>query len=186
MITSFPSSTSVTVLPTEVIGIGLDIDRLKEMRKTLLGFRDMIERERSDALEAQFLEFTSRMGIDPDLDELRPQFVRMMSIISNDDLPAKDRIASAIESDFLYSIMSARTGATHREMRSLTRELATFVSKAARGADNEQQFVQNLISGALRQLADQVERPTRGEPGSEHSPMDFWTEAIRIGLDNLL
>ena len=53
-------------------------------------------------------------------------------------------------------------------------------------ADNEQQFVQNLISGALRQLADQVERPTRGEPGSEHSPMDFWTEAIRIGLDNLL
>ena len=100
-----------------MIRIGFDIDRLKEMRKTLVGFRDMIERERSDALEAQFMEFTSRMGIDPDLDGLRSQFVRMMDIISDDDRPAKDRIASAIESDFLYSVMSARTGATHREMR---------------------------------------------------------------------
>ena len=154
-----------------MIRIGFDIDRLKEMRKTLVGFRDMIERERSDALEAQFMEFTSRMGIDPDLDGLRSQFVRMMDIISDDDRPA-GIVASAIESDFLYSVMSARTGATHREMRALTRELATFVGKAARGADNEQQFVQNLISGALRQLADQVERPTVANPDRNTAP---WT-----------
>ena len=93
----------------------------------------------------------------------------MMDIISDDDRPAKDRIASAIESDFLYSVMSARTGATHREMRALTRELATFVGKAARGADNEQQFVQNLISGALgaamtRSNAQPVANPDRTQP----------------------
>lgn len=156
------------------------------MKDTLVGYRNMIERERSEALEARFVEFTERMGIDPNLDGLRDQFVRMMDIIGDDERPAKDRIASAIESDFLYSILSARTGATHREMRTLTRELASFVGKAARGADNEQQFVQNLLSGALRDLADAVERPNRGQPGSENSPIDFWTEAIRIGLDNLL
>lgn len=156
------------------------------MKDTLVGYRDLIERERSDALEARFVEFTRRMGIDPDLDDLREQFKRMMDLIGDEDRSAKDRIASAIESDFLYSILSARTGATHREMRALTRELATFVSRAARGADDEQQFVQNLIAGALRELADDVERPTRGQPGSEHSPTDFWIEAIRIGLDNLL
>ena len=166
--------------------LGLDIDRLRAIRETLVGYRDLIERERAGAMEARFVDFTSRMGINPDLEGLREQFVRMMDIISDDDRPAKDRIASAIESDFLYSVLSARTGATHREMRSLTRELATFVGKAARGADDEQQFVQNLIAGALRELANDVERPTRGQPGSENSPMDFWTEAIRIGLDNLL
>ena len=53
-------------------------------------------------------------------------------------------------------------------------------------ADNEQQFVQNLIAGALRELADDVERPTRGQPGSESKPSDFWTDAVRIGLDALL
>jgi hypothetical protein len=166
--------------------VGLDLNRLNAMKETLMGYRDMIERERADALEAQFREFTGRMGIDPDIEGLRSQFIRMMEIVSNDDLPAKDRIASAIESDFLYSTLSARSGATHREMRALTKELATFVGKAARGADDEQQFVQNLISGALRQLADQVERPARGEPGSEHTPIDFWTDAIRIGLEAIV
>ena len=100
--------------------MGLDLDRLRAMRETLVGYRDLIERERAEAMEARFVEFTGRMGIDPDLGGLR------------------------------------------------------------------EQFVQNLIAGALRELANDVERPTRGQPGSENSPMDFWTEAIRIGLDNLL
>jgi len=156
------------------------------MKESLVGYRDLIERERAEALEAQFLDFMSRVGVDPDSDGIREAFTRLMDIVSDDDTPAKDRIAAAIESDFLYSILGARSGASHREMRSLTRELASFVGRAARGADDEQQFVQNLLSGALRDLADQVERPARGTPGSEMGPMELWAEAIRIGLEAMV
>jgi hypothetical protein len=156
------------------------------MKDTLVGYRDLIERERADALEAQFRDFMGRVGIDPESGDLRPQFLRLMEVIADDSAERSERIAAAIESDFLYSILAARSGASHREMRTLTRELSRFVSEASRNADNEQQFVQNLIAGALRELADDVERPTRGQPGSDSKPSDFWTDAVRIGLDALL
>jgi len=156
------------------------------MRENLVGYRDLIERERAEALEAQFRDFMARVGIDPESEGLRAQFIRLMEIIADDSIERTQRIATAIESDFLYSILAARSGASHREMRTLTRELSRFVSEASRNADNEQQFVQNLISGALRDLADAVERPSRGQPGANDSPADFWSEAIRIGLEAML
>ena len=165
--------------------MAFDLDRLRSMKESLVGYRDLIQRERADALETQFLDFMSRVGVDPDTVGIRESFSRIMDIVGDDSLQSKDRISAAIESDFLYSILGARSGASHREMRMLTRELSGFVSAAARDADDEQQFVQNLLSGALRDLADAVERPPRGQPGSDSPPAEFWVEAIKIGLGSM-
>jgi len=166
--------------------VGFDLDRLRAMKDSLVGYRDLIQRERADALESQFRDFMERAGLDPDTEGLRDQFLRLMEVIADDGRDRSERIAAAIESDFLYSVLGARSGASHREMRALTRQLSRFVSDASRNADNEQQFVQNLISGALRDLAEAVERPTRGQPGAGSPPPEFWSEAVRIGLDAML
>ena len=166
--------------------MGVDVDRLEKMRDHLIGYRDLIERERHNALDAKFEDFMEHIGLDPESDDLRVQFFRMIELIGDESLDRTQRISAAIESDFLYSLLSARTGATHREMRMLTRELSQFVGAASKNARTENDFVRNLISGSLRQLSEAIERPNRGEPGSEDAPTDFWVDAIRTGLEEYL
>ena len=164
----------------------MDIERLEKMRDHLIGYRDLIARERHNALDVKFEEFMKHIGLDPEEDDLRAQFFRMIELISDTELNRTERISSAIESDFLYALLSARTGSTHREMRMLTRELSQFVGAASKNARTEHDFIRNLISGSLRQLSDAIERPNRGEPGSDEPPTDFWVDAIRVGLEEYL
>ena len=164
----------------------MDIKRLEKLRDHLIGYRDLIERERHNALDVKFEDFMEQIGLDPEEDDLRVQFFNMIEIIGDTELNRTERISAAIESDFLYALLSARTGATHREMRMLTRELSQFVGSASTNARTENDFIRNLISGSLRQLSDAIERPNRGEPGSDDPPTDFWVEAIRSGLEEYL
>ncbi len=164
----------------------IDIGRLEKMRDHLIGYRDLIARERHNALDAKFEDFMKNIGIDPGEDDLRSQFFRMIELMGDNTLNRTERISAAIESDFLYALLSARTGATHREMRMLTRELSQFVGAASKNARSEKDFIRNLISGSLRQLSEAIERPNRGEPGSDDTPTDFWVEAIRSGLEEYL
>ena len=53
--------------------------------------------------------------------------------------------------------MKLKTSAKERELRKLTNDICNFIEGASQGAENEQQFIQNLLAKSLRDAAKTIE-----------------------------
>lgn len=154
-----------------------------KMSSMLEKYRDILEKEREATLRQQFLDFLEKMEVsDTDrVESLYGDFQLFMNNIENDDTALQDRVTSAIQSEFLYRIMTLKNSSRERELRKITHELSSFIEKAAHNAESEQQFMRNLLSNSLRAVADEIEPKKGRQPGQ--SMHEAWADAMRLGLE---
>ena len=78
--------------------------------------------------------------------------------------------------------MQHKTSAKERELRRLTDEISSFIKGASQGAQNEQQFVQNLLANSLKEVAKSIES---GELKAADSPVMSWIDSMKGGLSDI-
>lgn len=155
----------------------------KKMTSMLEKYRDILEKEREATLRHQFMEFIKRMEVSDTerAESLYGDFQSFMNDIEDEDAPLQERVTMAIQSDFLYQIMTLKNSSRERELRKITNELSQFIHKAAHNAETEQQFMRNLLSHSLKAVADEIEPKKQRQPGQ--SMHEAWADAMRLGME---
>ena len=143
--------------------------------------------EREVTLKRQFKRFMNIIGIEDQrvVDNYFPSFRNTLVVMDNEDLTTKQRLISMVESEFLFDIMRLKTTSRERELRRVTKELSTFISKAAlETQDEDTLFAQRLLSNTLRVVATEIEPKENRQP---NQPMlDAWVDALRTGMEEYL
>jgi hypothetical protein len=156
---------------------------LEEMRDMLGAYKQLLEREKQLALEQHFQGFMGQLKID-DIDlkkELKIEFASLIEILE-EKLPMEQRMLRVVNSPFIWNVMQHKTSAKERELRRLTDEISSFIKGASQGAQNEQQFVQNLLANSLKEVAKSIES---GELKAADSPVMSWIDSMKGGLSDI-
>ena len=165
----------------------IKLQDLLKQKNTLTRYKDLLEMEREVTLKRQFKRFMNIIGIEDQrvVDNYFPSFRNTLVVMDNEDLTTKQRLISIVESEFLFDIMRLKTTSRERELRRVTKELSTFISKAALDTQDEDTlFAQRLLSNTLRIVATEIEPKENRQP---NQPMlDAWVEALRTGMEEYL
>ena len=165
----------------------IKLQDLLKQKNTLSRYKDLLEMEREVTLKRQFKRFMNIIGIEDQkvVDNYFPSFRNTLVVMDNEDLSTKQRLISIVESEFLFDIMRLKTTSRERELRRVTKELSTFISKAALDTQDEDTlFAQRLLSNTLRVVATEIEPKENRQP---NQPMlDAWVEALRKGMEEYL
>jgi len=165
----------------------IKLQDLLKQKNTLSRYKDLLEMEREVTLKRQFKRFMNIIGIEDQrvVDNYFPSFRNTLVVMDNEDLTTKQRLISIVESEFLFDIMRLKTTSRERELRRVTKELSTFISKAALDTQDEDTlFAQRLLSNTLRVVATEIEPKENRQP---NQPMlDAWVEALRAGMEEYL
>ncbi len=165
----------------------IKLQDLLKQKNTLTRYKDLLEMEREVTLKRQFKRFMNIIGIEDQkvVDNYFPSFRNTLVVMDNEDLSTKQRLISIVESEFLFDIMRLKTTSRERELRRVTKELSTFISKAALDTQDEDTlFAQRLLSNTLRVVATEIEPKENRQP---NQPMlDAWVEALRTGMEEYL
>ena len=165
----------------------IKLQDLLKQKNTLTRYKDLLEMEREVTLKRQFKRFMNIIGIEDQrvVDNYFPSFRNTLVVMDNEDLSTKQRLISIVESEFLFDIMRLKTTSRERELRRVTKELSTFISKAALDTQDEDTlFAQRLLSNTLRIVATEIEPKENRQP---NQPMlDAWVEALRAGMEEYL
>jgi hypothetical protein len=165
----------------------IKLQDLLRQKNTLDRYKDLLEMEREVTLKRQFKRFMHIIGIDDQkvVDNYFPSFRNTLVVMDNENLSTKERLISIVESEFLFDIMRLKTTSRERELRRVTKELSTFISKAALDTQDEDTlFAQRLLSNTLRVVATEIEPKENRQP---NQPMlDAWVEALRKGMEEYL
>ena len=165
----------------------IKLQDLLKQKNTLSRYKDLLEMERELTLKRQFKRFMNIIGIEDQkvVDNYFPSFRNTLVVMDNEDLSTKQRLISIVESEFLFDIMRLKTTSRERELRRVTKELSTFISKAALDTQDEDTlFAQRLLSNTLRVVATEIEPKENRQP---NQPMlDAWVEALRTGMEEYL
>ena len=165
----------------------IKLQELLKQKNTLTRYKDLLEMEREVTLKRQFKRFMNIIGIEDQrvVDNYFPTFRNTLVVMDNEDLSTKQRLISIVESEFLFDIMRLKTTSRERELRRVTKELSTFISKAALDTkDEDTLFAQRLLSNTLRIVATEIEPKENRQP---NQPMlDAWVEALRTGMEEYL
>ena len=165
----------------------IKLQELLKQKNTLTRYKDLLEMEREVTLKRQFKRFMNIIGIEDQrvVDNYFPSFRNTLVVMDNEDLSTKQRLISIVESEFLFDIMRLKTTSRERELRRVTKELSTFISKAALDTQDEDTlFAQRLLSNTLRIVATEIEPKENRQP---NQPMlDAWVEALRTGMEEYL
>jgi hypothetical protein len=165
----------------------IKLQDLLRQKNTLDRYKDLLEMEREVTLKRQFKRFMNIIGIDDQkvVDNYFPSFRNTLVVMDNENLSTKERLISIVESEFLFDIMRLKTTSRERELRRVTKELSTFISKAALDTQDEDTlFAQRLLSNTLRVVATEIEPKENRQP---NQPMlDAWVEALRKGMEEYL
>ena len=96
----------------------------------LKSYRRLLEKERQHNLLVQFDTFMEQIGVSEpeDSEQYFDDFMAMLNVLEDKDIAAKDKMKSAVESDFFHQIMSVKTSFREREMRKLTHQLCDFIA----------------------------------------------------------
>jgi|TARA_B110000285_G_scaffold68748_1_gene79053 hypothetical protein len=156
---------------------------LEEMRDMLGAYKQLLEREKQMALEQHFQGFMGQLKIDNiELKtELKTQFSSLIDLLE-EKIPMDQRMLAVINSPFIWNVMQHKTSAKERELRRLTDEISSFIKGASQGAQNEQQFVQNLLANSLKEVAKSIES---GELKAADSPVMSWIDSMKGGLSDI-
>ena len=165
----------------------IKLQDLLKQKNTLTRYKDLLEMEREVTLKRQFKRFMNIIGIEDQkvVDDYFPSFRNTLVVMDNEELSTKQRLISIVESEFLFDIMRLKTTSRERELRRVTKELSTFISKAALDTQDEDTlFAQRLLSNTLRVVATEIEPKENRQP---NQPMlDAWVEALRTGMEEYL
>ena len=165
----------------------IKLQELLKQKNTLTRYKDLLEMEREVTLKRQFKRFMNIIGIEDQrvVDNYFPSFRNTLVVMDNEDLSTKQRLISIVESEFLFDIMRLKTTSRERELRRVTKELSTFISRAALDTQDEDTlFAQRLLSNTLRIVATEIEPKENRQP---NQPMlDAWVEALRTGMEEYL
>lgn len=165
----------------------IKLEALLKQKNTLDRYKDLLEMEREVTLKRQFKRFMNIIGIEDQrvVDTYFPSFRNTLVVMDNEKLSTKERLISIVESEFLFDIMRLKTTSRERELRRVTKELSTFISKAALDTQDEDTlFAQRLLSNTLRIVATEIEPKENRQP---NQPMlDAWVEALRAGMEEYL
>ena len=113
--------------------------------------------------------------------ELKTQFSSLIDLLE-EKIPMDQRMLAVINSPFIWNVMQHKTSAKERELRRLTDEISSFIKGASQGAQNEQQFVQNLLANSLKEVAKSIES---GELKAADSPVMSWIDSMKGGLSDI-
>ena len=165
----------------------LKLQDLLKQKNTLTRYKDLLEMEREVTLKRQFKRFMNIIGIEDQrvVDNYFPSFRNTLVVMDDENLTTKQRLISIVESEFLFDIMRLKTTSRERELRRVTKELSTFISRAALDTQDEDTlFAQRLLSNTLRIVATEIEPKENRQP---NQPMlDAWVEALRTGMEEYL
>jgi len=158
---------------------------LKSMQTMLKSYRRLLEKERQHNLLVQFDTFMEQIGVSEpeDSEQYFDDFMAMLNVLEDKDIAAKDKMKSAVESDFFHQIMSVKTSFREREMRKLTHQLCDFIDKSAANAVDDDSFLQSLLANSLRQAADAIESSIREERDEGQTMNEVWVDALKVGFD---
>ena len=165
----------------------IKLQDLLKQKNTLTRYKDLLEMEREVTLKRQFKRFMNIIGIEDQrvVDNYFPSFRNTLVVMDDENLTTKQRLISIVESEFLFDIMRLKTTSRERELRRVTKELSTFISRAALDTQDEDTlFAQRLLSNTLRIVATEIEPKENRQP---NQPMlDAWVEALRTGMEEYL
>ena len=165
----------------------IKLQSLLKQKNTLTRYKDLLEMEREVTLKRQFKRFMNIIGIEDQrvVDNYFPSFRNTLVVMDDKDLSTKERLISIVESEFLFDIMRLKTTSRERELRRVTKELSTFISKAALDTQDEDTlFAQRLLANTLRMVAIEIEPKENRQP---NQPMlDAWGEELRTGMEEYL
>jgi len=165
----------------------IKLQTLLKQKNTLTRYKDLLEMEREVTLKRQFKRFMNIIGIEDQrvVDNYFPSFRNTLVVMDDENLTTKQRLISIVESEFLFDIMRLKTTSRERELRRVTKELSTFISRAALDTQDEDTlFAQRLLSNTLRIVATEIEPKENRQP---NQPMlDAWVEALRTGMEEYL
>ena len=165
----------------------IKLQTLLKQKNTLTRYKDLLEMEREVTLKRQFKRFMNIIGIEDQrvVDNYFPSFRNTLVVMDDENLTTKQRLISIVESEFLFDIMRLKTTSRARELRRVTKELSTFISRAALDTQDEDTlFAQRLLSNTLRIVATEIEPKENRQP---NQPMlDAWVEALRTGMEEYL
>jgi hypothetical protein len=155
----------------------LDLEAMKTMLNT---YKQLLEQEKQAALNQHFEDFMQQLAInDPEKSLLRTSFFALIDILDSEG-SLQERTQRMAKSDFIWDVLQLKTSAKERELRRITDEICDFIAGASQGAENEGQFIQNLLARSLREVATSIES---GELRSSALPAITWIESLKLGLD---
>jgi|TARA_B100000902_G_scaffold185906_1_gene178289 hypothetical protein len=159
----------------------MDLEKMKAM---LDSYKVLLEQEKQAALKQHFIDFMAQLGITEadKLNQLEKSFFELIDILDFDD-SLQSRLQGMARSTFIWDVLQHKTSAKERELRRLTDDICNFIAGASQGAENEQQFLQNLLANSLRQVAESVES---GELKSSNVPVMTWVDSLKMGLDSII
>ena len=152
--------------------------------KTMLNtYKRLLEREKQAALTQHFEEFMAQLGItdSEQSQSLEKSFFSLVDILDSEGT-LQERVQLMAKSDFIWEVLKLKTSAKERELRKLTDDISNFIEGASQGAENEQQFIQNLLAKSLRDVAKTIES---GDIRSANAPHLAWIESLKVGLEAL-
>tara|TARA_B100000700_G_C14635583_1_gene664879 strand:- start:84 stop:596 length:513 start_codon:yes stop_codon:yes gene_type:complete len=139
----------------EMLAFVKDLSQLKE---SLSQYQGLLEQQREATIKSQFRDFSDSLGIVATADTINSLFHNFEDVnetLEDSELVLKDRIIKTLDSDFVQQVLTLKTAARESELRRMTNDLSNFIRDVPT-ADNDSQFIQNLMAKSLATLATEV------------------------------
>ncbi len=131
---------------------------LSQLKESLSQYQGLLEQQREATIKSQFRDFSKSLGIVATADTINSLFHNFEDVnetLENGELLLKDRIIKTLDSDFVQQVLTLKTAARESELRRMTNDLSNFIRDVPT-ADNDSQFIQNLMAKSLATLATEV------------------------------
>jgi len=152
--------------------------------KTMLNtYKKLLEQEKQAALTQHFQDFVEHLDITDSAQQeaLQKSFFSLIQILDSEG-SLQERVQLMAKSDFIWDVLQFKTSAKERELRKITDDICDFIAGASQGAENEGQFIQNLLARSLREVAQSIES---GDIRASSVPSMAWIDSLKVGLDAL-
>ncbi len=131
---------------------------LSQLKESLSQYQGLLEQQREATIKSQFRDFSDSLGIVATADTINSLFHNFEDVnetLEDSELVLKDRIIKTLDSDFVQQVLTLKTAARESELRRMTNDLSNFIRDVPT-ADNDSQFIQNLMAKSLATLATEV------------------------------
>jgi hypothetical protein len=131
---------------------------IAQLQESLTQYKVFLESQRAETIKNQFREFSNSLGIVASpkiINSLFNNFEDVTGVLDDSDLSIQNRILKTLESDFVQQVLTLKTAARESELRRMTSDLSEFIRNIPT-ADNDSQWIQNLMAKSLKTLASEV------------------------------
>lgn len=131
---------------------------LSQLKESLSQYQGLLEQQREATIKSQFRDFSKSLGIVATAETINSLFHNFEDVnetLEDGELLLKDRIIKTLDSDFVQQVLTLKTAARESELRRMTNDLSNFIRDVPT-ADNDSQFIQNLMAKSLATLATEV------------------------------